>query len=187
VPTEQQTVTLAPTKEDLSEEKGNENNTTISEMKQEGVKKQDEKKEEENKQVEEIKEVKKSDPAVIPAPKPMINRTATNDGTGGYFRTAFEQQARVMSVSKEQTATSGIFKTSSGWDDGKYYILIDRVVPGTIVKVTNPSNSKVIYAKVLEGMTGIRQNAGLDVRISNAAASILDVTETDKFVVKVSY
>jgi hypothetical protein len=36
-------------------------------------------------------------------------------------------------------------------------------------------------------MNGIRQNEGLDIRISNAAAASLGVTETDKFIVKVNY
>jgi LysM repeat protein len=132
--------------------------------------------------VEEKMEEKKPEPV-----RPVQNRSATNDGNGGYFSAAFHQQSRQMGVNKEKTATSGIFKTGSGWDDAKYYILIDKVEPGTIVKVTNPANNKVVYAKVLEGMSGIRQNVGLDVRISNAAANILDIADTDKFIVKVSY
>ena len=59
--------------------------------------------------------------------------------------------------------------------------------PGTIVKITNPSNNKTIYAKVLYGMEGIRQNQGLDIRISNAAADALGISDTDKFIVKVSF
>jgi hypothetical protein len=53
--------------------------------------------------------------------------------------------------------------------------------------VINPTNSKAIYAKVLGEMSGIRQNQGYDVRISNAAASALDVSDTDKFIVRVNY
>jgi hypothetical protein len=44
-----------------------------------------------------------------------------------------------------------------------------------------------VFAKVLGEMTGIRQNQGLEVRISNAAASALNISETDKFIVKVNY
>jgi hypothetical protein len=53
--------------------------------------------------------------------------------------------------------------------------------------VINPVNNKAVYAKVLGEMSGIRQNAGLDVRISNAAAAALEITELDKFIVKVNY
>jgi hypothetical protein len=66
-------------------------------------------------------------------------------------------------------------------------LLIDGIVPGTIVKVVNPTNNKSVYAKVLGQMEGINMNKGLDIRISNAAASNLGITETDKFIVKVNY
>ena len=105
----------------------------------------------------------------------------------GYFKKSFDQQVKAAPPSKNATVTSGIFKTSSGWEDAKYYLLIDGVATGTIIKVTNPDNNKAIYAKVLGEMNGIRQNQGLDVRISNAAASTLGVAETDKFVLKVNY
>ncbi|MDB5195914.1 MAG: hypothetical protein JWP88_284 [Flaviaesturariibacter sp.] len=122
-------------------------------------------------------------PPVTPAPA----RTAVSDGVGGYFKKSFEQQEKTAAANKDLTATSGIFKTASGWQDAKYYALVDGVDPGTIVRVTNPGNNKSIYAKVLGGMTGIRQNQGYDVRISNAAASILEVKDTEKFVVKINY
>jgi hypothetical protein len=105
----------------------------------------------------------------------------------GYFRSHFDMQTKSYPVSKDLTVTSGIFKTSSGWQDSKYYALIDKVEPGTIIRIINPVNNKTIYAKVLGEMSGIRQNVGLNIRISNAAASALEVNETDKFIVKVNY
>jgi LysM repeat protein len=105
----------------------------------------------------------------------------------GYFKAYFEQQVKSKPASKNATVTSGIFKTSSGWQDAKYYMLIDNVSPGTIVKVVNPGNNRTVYAKVLGEMNGIRQNQGLDIRISNAAASALQINEDDKFIVKVNY
>jgi hypothetical protein len=71
--------------------------------------------------------------------------------------------------------------------EAKYYLLMDGVTPGTIIKITNPDNNKAVYAKVLGEMSGIRQNQGLDIRISNTAASALQVTEDEKFVVRVNY
>ena len=96
-------------------------------------------------------------------------------------------QMKKSAAGKDQTATAGIFKTASGWQDGKYYALIDNVEPGTIIRVVNPTNNKAIYAKVLGEMSGIRQNQGLEVRISNAAASALEISEQDKFIVRVNY
>jgi LysM repeat protein len=122
-------------------------------------------------------------------PKPVFasneEKSSTNDQ--GYFRYHFEQQVKKNPVSKDATVTSGIFKTTSGWLDAKYYLLIDGVQPGIIVKVMNPANNRIIFAKVLGEMSGIKQNEGLNLRLSSAAASALQVTETDKFIVKVNY
>lgn len=117
----------------------------------------------------------------------QVSHPAVNDRSGGYFKPQFDLQVRTQPVKKDETASAGIFKTSSGWQDAKYYALMDNVEPGTIIRVINPTNNKTIYAKVLGEMSGIRQNQGYDVRISNAAASALDVSDTDKFIVRVNY
>ncbi len=123
--------------------------------------------------------------------KPAVSTTTTQaiakNNNGGFFKSQFEQQSKAETQNKDQTATASIFKTASGWQDGKYYALIDGVDPGTILQVVNPSNNKKIYAKVLGAMSGINQNKGLDVRISNAAANVLDINDTEKFIVKVNY
>jgi LysM repeat protein len=128
-------------------------------------------------------------PVIKEEPKPVVKveeRPAANTDQG-FFKSHFEQQIRKSPISKDATVTAGIFKTTSGWQDAKYYLLIDAVQPGTIVKVINPTNNKAVYAKVLGEMSGIRQNEGLNIRISNAAASVLQITEQDKFIVKVNY
>ena len=105
----------------------------------------------------------------------------------GFFKSAFEDQQLSMPISKEQSVSAGIFKTASGWNDEKYYLLINELTPGTIVKIVNPSNGKSIYAKVLGQMSGIRQNEGYDIRISNAAAKVLAIADTEKFIVQIVY
>ncbi|RYY66021.1 MAG: LysM peptidoglycan-binding domain-containing protein [Chitinophagaceae bacterium] len=121
-----------------------------------------------------------------PAPSSQAPRTAVKDGQGGAFRGAWEQQVK-SGTSRDASVVSGIFKTASGWQDTKYYLLIDGVEPGSIVKVSSPSTGKFIYAKVLGGMSGIRQNQGYDIRISNAAASVLDAGDSEKFTVRIQY
>lgn len=150
---------------------------------------------------EPVKEVKKETEPIkketekAPAP-PVKESTPTRTETvpvntstvaaTGYFTDAFQQQVKKMPAKKQSTVTSGIFKTASGWQDGKYYLLIDNVEPGMIVKIINPANSRFIYAKVLGGMSGIRQNQGYNIRMSNAAASVLGIEE-EKFSVTVNY
>ncbi|HEV7781256.1 MAG TPA: hypothetical protein VGO58_08310, partial [Chitinophagaceae bacterium] len=146
------------------------------------------KKELEKAEEAELKAEEKEEKKEKKDPPPVIKETRMPSMEGqGYFQTHFEQQVRISPVSKNETVTSGIFKTTSGWQDAKYYLLIDKVAPGTIIKIVNPTNNKIVYAKVLGEMSGIRQNEGLNIRISNAAASALAITEQDKFIVKVNY
>ncbi|MEP6700952.1 MAG: hypothetical protein ABJA85_06540, partial [Bacteroidota bacterium] len=130
---------------------------------------------------EKKEEKKEPDPVIITEEKKTVSSGQ------GYFKTHYEQQTRTTPVSKNEIVTAGIFKTTSGWQDAKYYLLIDKVSPGTIVKIINPANNKIIYAKVLGEMSGIRQNEGLNIRISNAAVATLEITEQDKFIVKINY
>jgi LysM repeat protein len=142
----------------------------------------------EEKEVVQTKEPEKK--PELPVTKPATATTphvAVQDGNGGYFKSMFEKQIKVQPVKADETATAGIFKTASGWQDAKYYALMDKVEPGTIVRIVNPTNNKAVYAKVLGEMSGIRQNQGYDIRLSNAAASALDISDTEKFIVKVNY
>lgn len=117
---------------------------------------------------------------------PVITTPSDNSGQG-FFKVYFEQQIRKTPVSKEETVTSGIFKTTSGWQDEKYYLLADGIAPGTVVRLTNPATNKTVFAKVLGEMNGIRQNEGYNIRISNAAAVVLQAVDTEKFILKISY
>ncbi|MER3497867.1 MAG: hypothetical protein C4308_04150 [Chitinophagaceae bacterium] len=108
----------------------------------------------------------------------------TENSKQGYFKDDFEKQARQSPPKKNETVTSSIFKTVSGWTDNKFYVLIDDVDPGTILKITNPASNKIIYAKVL-GANEVKM--GASIRISNAAAAALDISETDKFILKLNY
>jgi hypothetical protein len=138
--------------------------------------------------MEEVKEIRKEEKKPEPpVTKTVPNQVAINNASGGFFRSQFDLQIKTHPVKTDQTASAGIFKTASGWQDAKYYALIDGVETGTIIRIINPTNGKSVYAKVLGEMSGIRQNQGYDVRISNAAASALEVSDTDKFIVKVNY
>lgn len=131
--------------------------------------------------VKEKEKLPDTKPVTVPAASP-----ATADGAG-FFRGYFEEQTRQRPAAKNETVTAGIFKTTSGWQDAKYYLLIDNVPTGSIVRIVNPDNNKAIFAKVLGQMNGIRQNQGLNIRISSAGASALGVGDGEKFIVNISY
>jgi hypothetical protein len=138
------------------------------------------KKEEPQKTEPKKEELKKNEPVT----KPLV----TADMTGqGYFKSSFDQQVKTNPVSKTETVTSGIFRMVSGPQEARFYMLADGVPSGTIVRVINPDNNKAVYAKVLGEMGGVRQKQGLNILISNAAASTLGITDTDKFIVKINY
>ena len=90
--------------------------------------------------------------------------------------------------SKNMHNVSGVsktFKTASGWSDGKYYILANDIEPGTIVKIT-ADNGNSVYAKVLWNMGEMKENAGINFRISNATAAALH-ENSDSFNLNVSF
>ncbi|GAB2826448.1 LysM peptidoglycan-binding domain-containing protein [Ferruginibacter profundus] len=98
------------------------------------------------------------------------------DFKGGIFKSVFDEQAKGKQLISEN-GQGGIFKSTSGWEDGKYYCLHNNAAPGTILKITNTANGKVVYAKVLDLITDIKQNNGLILRLSNAAADALGVVD----------
>ena len=111
-------------------------------------------------------------------PRPVVNRSI--DYNGGYFR------GQYASSNKATTGTAGIFKSTSGWRDGKYYALMNNVPVGTIVKVEHPLTRKSVYAKVLGQLPDMKESNGLSIRLSDAAAAELGAAAY-KFSVCVSY
>jgi hypothetical protein len=126
-------------------------------------------------------ESKKMEPAEI---KEQVTMNMTGQG---YFKSSFDQQVKVSPVSRTETVTSGIFRMVNAKTDTKFYLLADGITPGTVIRIINPDNNKTVYAKVLGEMNGIRQNAGLNIRISDKAASALGIAETEKFIVTINY
>lgn len=99
---------------------------------------------------------------------------------GGFFKYDYSDGG------KSASGLAGIFKSTSGWQDGKYYALMNNVPVGTIVKITGSTTGKTVYAKVLGQLPDMKESAGLTIRISNAAAS--ELGEGDgKFNVDVRY
>jgi hypothetical protein len=115
-------------------------------------------------------------PAVTTPPTP----TVPLNFKGGFFRSDFTDAGRTA------TGMAGVFKSTSGWQDGKYYALMNNVPVGTIVKVMVAATSKSVYAKVLGQLPDMKESAGLTIRISNAAASELGVGD-GKFNVETKY
>ena len=108
-----------------------------------------------------------------------VNNYAVTHSNGGFFN------ADYAGGSKSASGIAGTFKSTSGWSDGKYYVLMNGVSVGTIVRVAG-ANGKAIYAKVLGQLPEMKESAGLLVRISNAASAELGLGE-GKFPVDIKY
>lgn len=91
---------------------------------------------------------------------------------GGVFKKLYADQEKGKTEIKE-SGVAGVFKTTSGWQDGKYYCFHNAAPQGSIIKITNTATGKTIYAKVLDVLPDIKQNAGLLIQLSNAAANEL--------------
>ncbi len=108
------------------------------------------------------------------------NVSLSTDLKTGVFKSSF------LDSGNEEKVTAGVFKSTIGWEDGKYYCLQNNAAQGAIVKITNPATGKSIYAKVLDVMPDLKQNDNLAIRISNAAADALGAGSAN-FECKINY
>jgi LysM repeat protein len=139
---------------------------------------------------EEINTKAKEDKKEMTQPKTAaaapVSNTKAKDFNGGFFKNIFDDQTNGKQFTNE-SGTGGVFKSTSGWEDGKYYCLHNTATAGTIVKVTNKATGKSVFAKVLDMIPDIKQNAGLIIRISNAAADALGATADSKIDCTINY
>jgi LysM repeat protein len=105
---------------------------------------------------------------------------------GGIFKNIFDEQISGRQLINEKGA-GGVFKSTSGWQDGRYYCLHNIAAAGTIVKITNNATGKSVYAKVLDMIPDIKQNTGLLIRLSNAAADALGANADSKLDCTLNY
>jgi LysM repeat protein len=130
-----------------------------------------------------VKEDEKKETVKPPAKEPIAAKSEKPVGTvkntvTGNFKNIYESQIK-NAETQETGGMAGIFKSTSGWQDKKYYCLYNNATAGTIIKITNPVNGKFVFAKVLDLMPDIKQNGGLLLIISNAAAQELEAGESN--------
>jgi hypothetical protein len=117
--------------------------------------------------------------------QPVVNADYTpKEGDEGYFAAAYIDHAKEK-AQQFHSGDAAIFKTISGWTDRKYYVLMNDVAPKTIVRIT-ASNRKTVCAMVLGPLQELKGDNGLSLRISNAAAAALGMTDA-KFPVTITY
>ncbi|MFY7899670.1 MAG: LysM peptidoglycan-binding domain-containing protein [Chitinophagaceae bacterium] len=131
--------------------------------------------------VKEVPLIKEKEVVVVNPEKDVIAESAKNAQTEGFFANYYDFKAKNKNT---LTGEASILKTVSGWTDKKYYVLMNDIAQGTIVRIT--ANNKSICAKVLGGLPDIKEDVGLLLRLSNAAVAELGIEEA-KFTVLVNY
>ena len=135
-----------------------------------------------------VKQEPKETIPVKQEPKEIVSdpvATKQVDHNGGAFKKLFGDQKDKRSL-VNANGSAEVFKTTSGWQDGKYYCFLNDAQPGTIIKITNNATNKSVYAKVLDAVPDIKQNEGLLLRVSNSAAEELGAGE-NRFDCSISY
>ena len=127
-------------------------------------------------------EVKPAPPVVAEPKKERPAGNAAFDGSDNFFA---KDYSALSGSTSSANGTAMIFKTASGWNDKKYYVLMNEAPSGSIVKIS-AANGNVVFAKVLWRLDDMKENKGLQFRISEAAASALNV-QGDKFPLSIQY
>jgi LysM repeat protein len=126
-------------------------------------------------------------PPVVAETKPQTNGSAVvRNFNGGSFGITYGSQHAGNPPANSETGVAAIFKSTSGWNDGKYYCLHNTAPAGSIIKITSKNTQKFVYAKVLDVIPDLKQNEGLLIRLSNAAADELGVS-AETFNVTLNY
>lgn len=155
----------------------------------------------------EVKPAPKPEPTPEPTPKPeptpepeltpqpevapeeqtaVVQPTPEIQGVNsGYFQSLYANQ-NIAGVPVTENGKASVFKSTSGWQDKKYYCFYNEASRGSLVKITDPATGKVVYAKVLDAIPDIRRNEGLTLVLSNAGSDALGI-EGDSFSCSVTY
>lgn len=103
----------------------------------------------------------------------------------GYFEMFFVKSYNSFGKNSK-TGEAAIFNSSTGITDRKFYILINNILPGTVVRITAP-NKKAICARVLGSIPESVNSEGILLYLSSAAASALGIRDSDFLVNLVCY
>lgn len=120
-------------------------------------------------------EVAETKPQASQPQNTSVTITPTSNGSNdsaGYFKNLYERQINGNRTS-DKSGTAGVFKSTSGWQDKKYYCFSNDAAAGTVLKIKDNVTGKSVYAKVLDAIPDISQNDGLVTVISNSAAEEL--------------
>ena len=116
-----------------------------------------------------------ADTAVVNELMNDLENAGTSDDEG-FFVDSFPV-ANKYNQQITRTGRIATFKSTSGWTDKKYFVLMNDLPIGTIVRITNLDNNRSICAKVIGVLPAIKSNNNLLIRVSSATAHTLKITD----------
>lgn len=123
----------------------------------------------------------------------VVAKPSANDSMGvkstaslytgiGYYAAEFQDSGTEKIAGKAAN-----FKSFGGWYDGKFYVLLNGVELGKVVKITNPQNGLSIFAKVVSALPDLKTEKLLVARINNAGCAALDIWNDEAFEVEIKW
>jgi LysM repeat protein len=98
-----------------------------------------------------------------------------------FFETSYKEGPN------KQILKASTFKSESGWNDGKYYALVDGIDQGFILKVKNTINNAVIYVKIVGPLPHVKNAENIKIRISSAGMMALGFFYDDLYDLEINY
>ncbi|MCL6524752.1 MAG: LysM peptidoglycan-binding domain-containing protein [Thermoflavifilum sp.] len=116
----------------------------------------------------------------------VVSPVSTSEPTSPFLDEYLQQQHQKGWRQAEIRGAGSWFSSNIPPTSKKYYVLFNEAPRGQVIQITNPLNGKSIYAKVLDDIPNLAENAQIIVKISDAAQKDLGITQ-DKFFCIVHY
>jgi LysM repeat protein len=127
--------------------------------------------------------IEKKGTTAPPVTAPIVNTTTLANVQEDYFRKYY---TGVGSISKQVAAAP--FSSNANATMRKYYVFMNLVNAGTIIKITNTQNNKTVFAQVIAGLDNASYNSGIQMRLNDIALAALGLsTENNISNLTISY
>jgi hypothetical protein len=112
--------------------------------------------------------------------------TDSTEAPPGAYQIQFESRLSQGSMLNEESGAALLYPLKTKLPEGTYYAFHNTAARGTIIKVHNPANDKVVYTKVIGRIPDLKEYHNVIIGISSNAAAALGAREKKLFC-KLSY
>ncbi len=113
----------------------------------------------------------------VPTKPPIINETTLANVQEDYYKKYY---TGVGNINKQIAAAP--FTSNANAAMRKYYVFMNLVSAGTVIKITNTQNNKIVFAQVIAGLDNAAYNSGIQMRLNDIALTALGLSKENKIV-----